>query len=165
MFWKANILPATGHKFGKWIERTKSTCTENGEEVRQCLKCGKKETRAIKKIGHNFSDWRIEGDYKIRDCKNCGKTETVDLIKEREEKERKKQEAELKKEQEEIKETRRGHISSLIAILVLFVLPIGGCITAAASNYEGAGSTIGFIMLLIGGGFWVWIIINWLNTK
>ena len=80
---QAKDLPATGHKFGKWIESRKPTCTEKGLEVRQCSKCGKKEQRSIDKTGHKFTDWRIEGDLKIRDCVNCGKSETIDLIEEK----------------------------------------------------------------------------------
>ncbi len=176
---KINILPATGHNFGKWIEQTKPTCTKAGKEVRQCSKCGKKETRAINATGHNFSEWRIEGDYKIRDCKNCGKTEKYNYIEEqrraeqeRKEKEKQEQEKEqqklreeqLRKEREESEHRRSERIGILIAILVLFVLPIGGCVTFSASDNEGL-KTIGMYMLLIGGGFWVWIILNSLNKK
>lgn len=114
---QVNVLPATGHKFGKWIEQTKPTCTESGTEVRQCSKCGKKETRSVKKTGHNFSEWRIEGDFKIRDCKNCGKTETIDLAEER------RKEAEERKKQEvtEQKNIKKG-VFGVICLFVLLIL-------------------------------------------
>lgn len=70
------------HKFGEWIVTKNATCTENGEETRECA-CGEKETRTINSIGHNYSVTEVEpsfegkGYYKYT-CANCGDTYTVD---------------------------------------------------------------------------------------
>ena len=40
------------HEFGLWEVREAATCTEAGEERRECALCGKKEDREIKKLGH-----------------------------------------------------------------------------------------------------------------
>lgn len=68
-------IPATGHKFGPWIEQERPSCTTNGYEVRECSICGKKERRTKNKTGHKFSPWRKEGEDYIRDCSVCGLTE------------------------------------------------------------------------------------------
>lgn len=68
-------IPATGHKFGPWIEQERPSCTTNGYEVRECSICGKKERRTKNKTGHKFSPWRKEGEDYVRDCSACGLTE------------------------------------------------------------------------------------------
>lgn len=68
-------IPATGHKFGPWIEQERPSCTTNGYEVRACSICGKKERRTKNKTGHKFSPWRKEGEDYVRDCSACGLTE------------------------------------------------------------------------------------------
>lgn len=68
-------IPATGHKFGPWIEQERPSCTTNGYEVRECSICGKKERRTKNKTGHKFSPWRKEGEDYVRDCEQCGCTQ------------------------------------------------------------------------------------------
>ena len=41
-----------GHAFGDWAVATPAGCTEPGEELRICTRCGEKETRAIDALGH-----------------------------------------------------------------------------------------------------------------
>ncbi|MBO4460179.1 MAG: S-layer homology domain-containing protein [Clostridiales bacterium] len=43
-------IPAKGHKFGSWSVSKKATVTTQGEEIRTCSVCGKKETRKTAKL-------------------------------------------------------------------------------------------------------------------
>ena len=43
-------IPAKGHKFGSWSVSKKATVTAQGEEIRTCSVCGKKETRKTAKL-------------------------------------------------------------------------------------------------------------------
>lgn len=69
---KIEIIKATGHTFGNWIEQKKPSCTICGCEARECSVCGKVERRSIAQTGHKFSSWRKEGSDYVRDCHNCG---------------------------------------------------------------------------------------------
>ena len=158
---KVEILPATGHKFGKWIEQTKPTCTENGTEVRQCSNCGKKETQPIKATEHKFSAWRIEGNLKIRDCKNCGATETIDIIQEQEEIE-KERAAEKQRKLDDAKKELRKHIIVGTILTVLFSVPltvlgIWACVSSKTpddGDFFPALCGIGVAVFTI----WVWVV-------
>ena len=48
---KQNVVPAKGHSFGSWVESTAPTCTESGEQKRECA-CGHVESRSVDALGH-----------------------------------------------------------------------------------------------------------------
>ncbi len=49
-----NTVPATGHSFGDWFVTKTPTCTEAGEEKRECANCDHFETRVVDKIAHTY---------------------------------------------------------------------------------------------------------------
>lgn len=49
--------PLAEHTYGEWVETTKSTCTELGEETRVCEVCGADETRPVDATGHTPGEW------------------------------------------------------------------------------------------------------------
>ena len=78
---KVETVPATGHKFGKWVEQKKPTCIDPGEKVRQCSVCGGTETEKIPAIGHDYSEWepsKSDPDKEERFCRRCGEEEKRD---------------------------------------------------------------------------------------
>jgi hypothetical protein len=43
------------HNYGEWTEKTKATCTEDGEEIRVCAEdATHTESRATERLGHNY---------------------------------------------------------------------------------------------------------------
>lgn len=50
------IIPANGHSFGEWVVTVSPSCTDKGEEKRECTECGVSETRIINETGHTDSD-------------------------------------------------------------------------------------------------------------
>ena len=77
-------VAALGHDLGQWTETKAATCTEAGEERRDCSRCDVFETRVIEALGHAWSEWASNGDAtvehdgtKTRTCSTCGETETV----------------------------------------------------------------------------------------
>ena len=54
-FYKGDVKKATGHKFGDWSEKVAATCENEGTESRTCSVCKAAETRAIAKLGHNYT--------------------------------------------------------------------------------------------------------------
>ena len=66
------------HEFGEWKQTTAPTCTDKGEETRECS-CGEKETREVAAAGHDY-EWTVtdptcEGDGERKgECKNCDAT-------------------------------------------------------------------------------------------
>ena len=71
-------ISATGHTFGEWKETKAPTCTEPGEETRECS-CGEIETRKIPAKGHTPSEWNVsvaptctEPGQKKAICLDCG---------------------------------------------------------------------------------------------
>lgn len=68
------------HEYGEWQVTKEPTCTEKGEEKRECLNCDEDETREIPALGH---DWSEELYYKVKDgklysyrkCNRCGDTD------------------------------------------------------------------------------------------
>ncbi len=55
VFWGLEELPATGHSFGEWYESKAPSCTEKGEERRDCGKCSHFETREAEKAAHSYT--------------------------------------------------------------------------------------------------------------
>ena len=70
------IIPAIGHNFELVNEKT-PTCTENGEKVYKCSKCGENKTETIEPTGHSYSVTVVaptctEQGYTIHTCSKCG---------------------------------------------------------------------------------------------
>ena len=51
-----SYVNATGHAFGDWITTQAATCTEQGQERRDCQNCDHYETREVETGGHNYVD-------------------------------------------------------------------------------------------------------------
>ena len=49
-----DYLFATGHSYGKWTVSKNATCTQKGEERRNCTNCNHYETRVISATGHSY---------------------------------------------------------------------------------------------------------------
>lgn len=47
-------VEATGHNYGNWFTVTSATCTEDGQERRDCANCEHYETEVIPATGHNY---------------------------------------------------------------------------------------------------------------
>ena len=50
---ETRIIAALGHDFGEWTVTKQATCTEKGEETRECSRCHFKETRELAALGHD----------------------------------------------------------------------------------------------------------------
>ena len=50
VLYEKKIIPALGHKWGKWTTTKAATTTAEGKETRTCSVCGAKNTRAIPKL-------------------------------------------------------------------------------------------------------------------
>ena len=75
------------HSWGIWTITKNATCTEQGEETRECTACGEKETRNLAATGHNWKKWYIsknatctEQGEETRECDSCEKKQTVPII-------------------------------------------------------------------------------------
>ena len=67
----------TGHKFGNWFVTKAATCTEDGQERRDCANCDHYETRVVEATGHNYKSvvtapTCTERGYTTHTCTNCG---------------------------------------------------------------------------------------------
>ena len=60
------------HVWGDWTVTKEATCTEEGEETRECTVCHKTETRVTEKIDHSWSDWKHDEESHWRECTVCG---------------------------------------------------------------------------------------------
>lgn len=49
--------PLAEHTYGEWVETTKPTCTEPGEETRVCEVCQTEDTREVPAKGHTPGEW------------------------------------------------------------------------------------------------------------
>lgn len=139
---KTNSIPAKGHTFGKWIEKTPPTCTVAGKKIRQCSECGYVEEEMITAKGHQWSPTEQRTDIYgnkeyVSFCKLCGE----ERVSKETEEERKAKEA-----QAQISKKSLGSaIGSGITALAFFVFMI--------INFAG-GEKIGWgiIFLLIAFG-------------
>ena len=61
-------IPALGHSYGEWTVTTAPTCTEKGEEVRNCSRCDASETRVVDALGHDV----VHHDGKAATCTEKG---------------------------------------------------------------------------------------------
>jgi len=50
------VVAATGHAYGEWVDTTAATCTEAGEQSATCANCGDVKTQAVAALGHNYVD-------------------------------------------------------------------------------------------------------------
>ncbi len=62
-------IPATNHSLGAWKETKAPTCTEKGEQTKNCKNCSYSETKSVNAKGHDFNG---------AICKNCGADKTKD---------------------------------------------------------------------------------------
>lgn len=60
---------ANGHSWGGWSTLSAPTCTQAGQQVRTCIKCGAQDVEAVAARGHNYQK---SGEYSV--CTNCGDT-------------------------------------------------------------------------------------------
>ena len=77
------IIPSKSHDWSEWKTTTSPTCTANGVETRICA-CGKKETRKIDMIGHDYkavvtAPTCTEKGYTTYTCA-CGDTYQADEV-------------------------------------------------------------------------------------
>ena len=59
------VVPATGHSLDEWTVSKAPTCTEAGEERRDCANCDHYETKELPALGHDYSNGGS--------CALCGK--------------------------------------------------------------------------------------------
>lgn len=78
------VIPALGHKAGKWTVVKESTCAEEGKSVRKCLRCGLVlEEKVLPRVEHEMGEWQetiaptctSEGTEE-RTCAVCGENES-----------------------------------------------------------------------------------------
>lgn len=65
------------HLFSDWNVVKAATCTESGEQTRQCSVCDEVETGAIPALGHSYDLWvnDIATGIRHRTCSRCGNVE------------------------------------------------------------------------------------------
>ncbi|MCH5264439.1 MAG: Ig-like domain-containing protein [Lachnospiraceae bacterium] len=61
-----HVIPADGHRWSAWTQKSPADCTTAGERARTCQVCSKEETAGIPATGHNRN---ASGT-----CANCGDT-------------------------------------------------------------------------------------------
>ena len=77
------VITAAGHMYILWYESVPQTCTQDGEERRDCIACDHYETRVTEATGHVFGIWTVtastsctqDGEVR-RDCIRCEEYET-----------------------------------------------------------------------------------------
>ncbi len=73
----------TSHQWGGWKITKQATCTQTGQRVHVCERCGEKETETIPQTSHSYGNWTVakkatckaEGS-RYRVCSVCGHKET-----------------------------------------------------------------------------------------
>ena len=71
------------HTFGEWTVTTEATCTESGEEIRECSVCSFAEAREVVAAGHAYeavvtAPTCTEDGYTTYTCTTCGDSYTAD---------------------------------------------------------------------------------------
>ena len=51
-----NVVGALGHSFGEWMQIDAPTCTAEGQQRRDCIRCDHYETDTIKPTGHSYQN-------------------------------------------------------------------------------------------------------------
>lgn len=77
-----------GHDFGSWQITQEAGCEQNGQEQRECARCGYTETREMDATGHSYSASVVKPDcesqgYTRYTCSVCGdsyKTDYTDAL-------------------------------------------------------------------------------------
>ena len=55
------VIPATGHSYSDWTTTKEANCTEDGERVKECPKCGDVVKEAIPATGHSWdTDYTVD---------------------------------------------------------------------------------------------------------
>lgn len=77
------VITAAGHIYVFWYESTAPTCTEDGEERRDCIACDHYETRTAEARGHlpgiptfTWSEDNTDCTVEV-DCLRCGEAQTL----------------------------------------------------------------------------------------
>ncbi len=70
-------LPALGHDFAEWYVMEEPTCTRDGVEVRDCVRCGHQEQRTLAHAGHDYTQQVVAPTCTARgyiqhQCELCG---------------------------------------------------------------------------------------------
>ena len=60
----SDYVGSLGHAMGNWYTTKEATCTNDGEQRRDCSRCDHYETQVITSSGHHFGDDTV--------CDNCG---------------------------------------------------------------------------------------------
>ena len=55
------VIAATGHAYGDWVDVTAATCTEAGEQKATCANCGAEKTQTVAALGHIYVDGTCTG--------------------------------------------------------------------------------------------------------
>ena len=66
------LIATLEHNFDDWTTEKDATCTQSGEEIRNCVDCGQTENRQTGTGDHNWTDATCTAP---KTCINCGKTE------------------------------------------------------------------------------------------
>ena len=80
-----NYVKADGHEMGEWQSVTRSSCTDNGKEMRYCNNCDHSESRIVESVGHNHEAVSIVAatcttdGYTTYACA-CGDSYTSDVV-------------------------------------------------------------------------------------
>lgn len=64
-YYKTDYTDPIGHSYGQWTEVRAATCTAEGLQERECVRCHGKETKTIPVLPHVDEDENGE-------CDNCG---------------------------------------------------------------------------------------------
>jgi len=62
---KQEVVSATGHSFGMWVETVPATSVSGGEEKRTCETCGIEEKRSTEKLTNPFVDVKAGAYYEL----------------------------------------------------------------------------------------------------
>ncbi|MBR5515726.1 MAG: hypothetical protein IKU52_05945, partial [Clostridia bacterium] len=80
-----NTPEPLGHSWSEWTT-VDATCTENGANIRNCVRCGETESEVISALGHSWSEWTktdatcTENGANIRSCTRCGEAESETIL-------------------------------------------------------------------------------------
>ena len=73
-----DYVEAYGHNYGSWCKKKNETCTEDGKEERNCIRCGNTEERIIEKLGHDLNYYEkldptctMHGHNAYEECTRC----------------------------------------------------------------------------------------------
>ena len=85
-FDKTQLERYKNHSFGEWYLEGGISCTQQGQERRDCAYCDHFETRIAENAQHSFGDWYevtaptySEEGLQRRDCSVCGQSETAPI--------------------------------------------------------------------------------------